>query len=218
MSQSFSSEDINTLHSIIEARRDVRSGFKNKAIPESVILKTLEAAHHAPSVGFMQPWNFLLINDSDKKKQVKDAFLLARDKESKLFSGERAELYDCLKLEGIEEAPLNILITCQKDRNGETGLGRSIQDDMDIYSTVCAVQNLWLAARVEGIGIGWVSIIEKSALREIFQLPENVEPVAYLCAGYVDNFSDKPELEKAGWQERLELDKLIFKNVWGMHD
>ena len=86
---------------------------------------------------------------------------------------------------------------------------------MDLFSTVCAIQNLWLAARVEGVGVGWVSIIEKSDLRNVFKLPENVEPIAYLCVGYVEKFEDKPELETAGWQERLELDDLIFVDQWG---
>ena len=217
MDQDFTSEQIKTLHRIIESRRDVRHGFKSNKIPSETILKILRAAHHAPSVGFMQPWNFILIDDQAKKLEVKKFFLEARAKEAELYEGEKRELYDALKLEGIEESPLNILVTCTRDRQGETGLGRSIQEDMDIFSTVCAVQNLWLAARVEGIGIGWVSIVEKSRLKTIFKLPANVEPVAYLCVGYVDEFSEKPDLEKKGWEKRLELQELIFKNSWGNH-
>jgi len=218
MDQTFSQEQINELHRVIESRRDVRSGFKSDPVPEKTILKILNAAHHAPSVGFMQPWNFLLIDELNQKQKVKQAFRDAREKEAEIYSGEKRDLYDSLKLEGIEEAPLNILVTCQRDRNGETGLGRSVQKDMDIFSTVCAVQNLWLAARVEGIGVGWVSIIEKTALREIFNIPGNVEPVAYLCVGYVEEFSDKPDLEKAGWEKRLDLEDLIFNNSWGNND
>ena len=218
MDQTFSQEQINELHRVIKSRRDVRTGFKPEPVPEQIILKILDAAHHAPSVGFMQPWNFLLIDEFSQKRKVKQSFLDAREKEADLYSGEKRALYDSLKLEGIEEAPLNILVTCQRDRNGETGLGRSVQEDMDIYSTVCAVQNLWLAARAEGIGVGWVSIIEKSALREIFNIPENVEPVAYLCLGYVEEFSDNPDLEKAGWGKRLNIEDLIFRNTWGSND
>lgn len=215
MKQTFSEDEINNLYRIIESRRDVRSGFKTEPVPEWLLKKVLNAAHHAPSVGFMQPWNFILIDDSEQKTRVKKAFQEARKKEADLFSGDKRALYDSLKLEGIEEAPLNILVSCQRDRGGESGLGRSIQDDMDIFSTVCAVQNLWLAARAEGIGVGWVSIIEKQALKDIFKLPENVEPVAYLCAGFVEEFAEKPELEKAGWEQRLELEGLIYKNSWG---
>lgn len=218
MDQTFSEEEINSLYRLIEARRDVRSGFKPDHIPQQLLLNILKAAHCAPSVGFMQPWNFVLIDDLEQKAKVKKAFLEARNKEADLYSGDKRELYDSLKLEGIEEAPLNILVTCQRDRNGKTGLGRSIQDDMDIFSTVCAVQNLWLAARAEGIGIGWVSIIEKQALKDIFSVPENVEPVAYLCVGYVEEFSKKPDLEKAGWEKRLDLKDLIFENTWGNCD
>ena len=215
MSQNFSIDEIDILYDIISARRDVRSGFKHETISNEVLSRILNAAHHAPSVGFMQPWNFILVDDPSVKIKVKSAFIKTRNKESELFEGESRQLYDSLKLEGIEEAPLNILVTCQSDRNGESGLGRSAQEDMDIFSTVCAIQNLWLAARAEGVGIGWVSIIERKSLVEIFKLPENVVPVAYLCAGYVEEFSEKPELEEAGWQKRLDLESLIFKNAWG---
>ena len=202
------------LYQALEARRDVRSGFTPEMIPDELLYKILKAAHHAPSVGFMQPWNFIVVRSLEKKEAVKNAFSAARSKESQVFNEERKALYDSLKLEGILEAPLNILVTCERDRGGKSGLGREAQPEMDLYSTVCAVQNLWLAARVEGVGVGWVSIIEKEALRKIFKLPEKVEPVAYLCVGFVEEFAQKPDLEKAGWDERLELDKLIFEEEW----
>ena len=112
------------------------------------------------------------------------------------------------------EAPQNICITCDRERNPQNLLGRSVQPDMDLYSTVCAVQNLWLAARVEGLGMGWVSILKKERIRDILNLPETIEPVAYLCLGYVDEFYEKPELEIKDWQERLDLDDLIKYNQW----
>ena len=217
-SQDFTSLEKDAFYKLLKSRRDVRSGFKAEAVPETIINRILSAAHHAPSVGFMQPWNFILVTDADTKAEVKKSFLRSRQKEAELFTGDKRELYDSLKLEGIEEAPLNILVTCERDRSGESGLGRSSQGNMDIFSTVCAVQNMWLAARIEGVGMGWVSIIEKEALQDIFKLPDNVEPVAYLCAGFVDEFSEKPELEKAGWEERLNLDDLVFKNSWGQRD
>ena len=217
-SQDFTQDEKEAFYKLLKSRRDVRSGFKPEVLPERIVKRILSAAHHAPSVGFMQPWNFILITDQKKKSLVKESFVKSRSKEVELFKGEKRNLYNSLKLEGIEEAPLNILVTCERNRTGESGLGRSSQDNMDIYSTVCAIQNMWLAARVEGVGIGWVSIIEKQSLRQIFKLPESVEPVAYLCVGFVDEFSEKPELEKSGWQERLKLEDLIFNNCWGNCD
>lgn len=217
-SQDFTQGEKEAFYKLLKSRRDIRSGFKPEALPESIVNNILSAAHHAPSVGFMQPWNFILIKDQDKKSLVKESFIKSQSKEAELFTGEKRDLYDSLKLEGIEEAPLNILVTCERNRTGESGLGRSSQDNMDIFSTVCAIQNMWLAARVEGVGIGWVSIVEKHRLRQIFKLPENVEPVAYLCVGFVDEFPEKPELEKVGWQERLKLEDLIFNNCWGSRD
>jgi len=213
--QEFFNSEKQAFYKLLKSRRDIRSGFKSIAIPEYTLNQILLAAHHAPSVGFMQPWNFILITDHEKKKSVKKSFVEARAEEAELFAGQKRELYDSLKLEGIMEAPLNVLVTCERHRTGETGLGRSSQENMDIYSTVCAIQNMWLAARIEGIGMGWVSIINHHHLKQIFMLPENVEPVAYLCLGYVDNFSDKPKLEEVGWEERLNLEDLVFKNSWG---
>lgn len=215
MADLYTSSQKETFYNILESRRDVRNGFLDRKVEDEVLKRILSAAHHAPSVGFMQPWNFIIVHDDNLKIRVKKAFLKSREQERTGIQESKKGLYDSLKLEGICEAPLNILVTCQRDRNGETGLGRGVQKEMDLFSTVCAIQNLWLAARVEGVGVGWVSIIEKSDLRIVFKLPENVEPVAYLCVGYVEKFEDKPELETAGWQERLDLADLIFVNEWG---
>ena len=214
MNQSFSEQEIATVYRAISSRRDVRSGFLSKGIETDKLKRVLGAAHAAPSVGFLQPWNFVVIDSTEVKSAVKEAFLEVSEAESNLFEGASKDKYDSLKLEGIMEAPLNICITCDRERNPQNVLGRSVQPDMDLYSTVCAVQNLWLAARVEGLGLGWVSILKKETIREILHLPETVEPVAYLCLGYVDEFYEKPELEIKGWQKRLELDDLIKYNQW----
>lgn len=214
----FSESEKKSIYKVIESRRDVRSGFSSRDLDEETLQKILRAAHHAPSVGFMQPWNFILIKDIEIRQQIKENFLACRASEAEIFDDKRQQLYKGLKLEGILEAPLNICITCERDRGGETGLGRSKQESMDLYSTVCAIQNLWLAARAEGVGIGWVSILDKNHLKVLLDLPENVEVIAYLCAGYVDDFADEPELAKAGWQQRLELDELIFHEKWGQRD
>ena len=214
MDQSFSEQEKAAVYRAISSRRDVRSGFLAKEIEADKLKRVLQAAHEAPSVGFLQPWNFVLIDSLEVKSAVKEAFCEVSKAESELFEGEAKDKYDSLKLEGIMEAPLNICITCDRERNPQNVLGRSVQANMDLYSTVCAVQNLWLAARVEGLGMGWVSILKKERIREILNLPKTIEPVAYLCLGYVDEFYEKPELEIKGWQERLDLDDLIKYNQW----
>lgn len=162
----------------------------------------------------MQPWNFILIRDPSTKSLIKAAFREARRKEAEQFSGERKELYLSLKLEGIEEAPVNICVTCDPTRHGPAVLGRTLIPETDIYSTCCSIQNLWLAARVEGLGVGWVSILSRERLKEILGIPAHVTPVAYLCLGYVENFESMPELEKAGWLKRLPLEGVISYETW----
>lgn len=203
------------VYQTIFSRRDVRGQFLPSPIPDEVLSRLLIAAHFAPSVGFMQPWSFLLVRDPAVKQQVHDAFLQANAEAALMFEQDRQERYRQLRLQGILQAPLNLCVTCDRDRAGPVVLGRTHNKAMDLYSTVCAVQNLWLAARAEGIGVGWVSIFHKSALREILQLPLRVIPVAYLCLGYVSHFNDRPDLESAGWRERLPLADLVYLDRWG---
>lgn len=213
----FSPEEREVLYRIIFARRDVRR-FLPDPIPMELLDRILLAAHHAPSVGFMQPWTFILIRNPEIKKLVKEAFLGARGEEAEQFSGARKELYLSLKLEGIEEAPVNICVTCDPTRHGPAVLGRTLIPETDIYSTCCAIQNLWLAARVEGLGVGWVSILSRDRLKEILRIPAYVTPVAYLCLGHVENFESVPELEKVGWLKRLPLKEVIAYETWDGKD
>ncbi len=211
----FSSAERAAVYRAIYTRRDVRNEFLNENVPRDVLMRILTAAHHAPSVGFMQPWNFIIIRDQGIRCAVHTAFeRAARAEEAMIEPGKRA-LYRSLKLEGILKAPLNICVTCDRSRNGSTGLGRTQQPDTDILSTACAVQNLWLAARAEGVGVGWVSIMRESELRSILSIPENIAIVAYLCVGYVDRAYLRPELEVKNWAQRLPLDDLVFENQWG---
>ena len=212
---SFSNDERDAVYRAIFTRRDVRSQFLPRPIPGEILDRLLLAAHHAPSVGFMQPWNFILITAPEVKQRIKAAFTRANDEAARLFQNERLSLYSALKLEGIVEAPINICITCDRERGGPVVLGRTHNRDTDIYSTVCAVQNLWLAARAEGIGVGWVSIFNDSDLRGVLGLPGHVVPVAYLCVGYVKELHQAPELETRGWRKRLEVEPLIFSNSWG---
>jgi 5,6-dimethylbenzimidazole synthase len=196
------------------SRRDVRSQFVPDPVDEATLARILTAAHFAPSVGFMQPWSFVLVRDAAVKQRVHDAFLKANTEAADMFDGARREAYKSLRLEGILEAPVNLCVTCDRDRDGPVVLGRTHQKAMDLYSTVCAVQNLWLAARAEGLGVGWVSIFHKAAIRDILKLPERILPVAYLCIGHVSHFLDRPELEAAGWRQRLPLDELVHFDGW----
>jgi len=195
-------------------RRDVRSHFLPTAIDDAVLARLLLAAHHAPSVGFMQPWNFIVIRDAARRAEVRDLFLAAREQELPAIEVERQALYRKLKLEGICESALNICITCDRQRSKGSPLGRWHNPEMDLYSTVCAVQNFWLAARAEGVGVGWVSIIEAEALKRLLSIPEHVTPVAYLCVGRVSEFAPKPDLETHGWGQRLPLPELIMSETF----
>ncbi len=202
------------VYAAIFSRRDVRSQFTDRPVDEALLTRLLRAAHHAPSVGFMQPWNFLVIRDGGVKAQVQAAFARANAEAEAMFPEDRRPLYSALKLQGITDAPVNLCITCDRTRGGEVVLGRTHNRDMDLYSTVCAVQNLWLAARAEGVGVGWVSIFHDTDLRTILGLPDYVVPVAYLCIGHVDQLYDQPELQVKGWRERLPLEDLVFRDRW----
>lgn len=209
-----SEQDRRGLYRAILSRRDVRGQFLPDPVTDEQLARILVAAHFAPSVGFMQPWSFILVRDHDIRVRIKKAFDRANAEAALMFDGEKADRYRRLKLEGILEAPINLLITCDRDRAGPVVLGRTHMPEMDLYSTVCAVENLWLAARAEGLGVGWVSIIDPGALRDILGLPASVVPVAYLCLGKVSHFLAKPELESTGWRNRLPLADLVTLDGW----
>jgi 5,6-dimethylbenzimidazole synthase len=210
----FSSEEIQAVYRAIETRRDVRSQFEARPLQDDLVRRLLEAAHRAPSVGFMQPWNFTLIRDGAVKERVWQAFDRANQEAAALFEDERKAAYTRLKLEGIRQAPLSICVTCDPTRGGKVVLGRTHNMRMDAYSTVCAVQNLWLAARAEGVGVGWVSIFHEEEVKAILGIPPHVEIIAWLCVGYVDQLYCEPELAIKGWRQRLSLDDLIFEDHW----
>jgi 5,6-dimethylbenzimidazole synthase len=210
----FSEAERAAVYRAIRERRDVRR-FRADAIPDDILQRLLQAAAHAPSVGYMQPWNFLLVGDRDIRQQVYQAFREANAEAEALFPPERRDRYAALKLEGILDSALNLCVTCDRGRFGPVVLGRTCQPDMDLYSTVCAVQNLWLAGRAEGIGVGWVSILKPADLRRILRLPEVVVPVAYLCIGYTDGFAAEPELKTQGWLPEIPLEELVFHDQWG---
>lgn len=201
------------LYEAIYSRRDVRR-FRADPVPDEIIFRILDAAHHAGSVGFMQPWNFVLIRSIDTRRRLKEMFERENARSAGNYTGERRELYESLKLEGILESPLNICITCDRTRGGKV-LGRNTILDTDLFSTCLAVQNLWLAARAEGVGVGWVSILDNAELAGLLELPDLIVPVAYLCMGYPEEFSETPLLESVGWRERIPLEEVVFFEQYG---
>lgn len=206
------------VYQAIFTRRDVRGQFLPKPVADEVLSRLLTAAHHAPSVGFMQPWNFLVVRSAKVKQKVHQAFVEADREAAEMFDVSRRAAYQSLKLQGIVDAPVGICITCDRERMGPVVLGRTHQKTMDLYSSVCAVQNLWLAARAEGVGVGWVSIFKEESLRQALGIPANIVPIAYLCVGYVSHFKHQPELESVGWQRRLPIEDLVFFEQWGDKD
>jgi 5,6-dimethylbenzimidazole synthase len=214
----FSAAERRGLYRAIYERRDIRSQFLPRPVADRVLGRLLDAAHHGPSVGFMQPWDFIVIRDEGVRRSIRECFLEANRKAAQRYAGERQKLYGDLKLEGILEAPVNLCITCDRERPLGDGLGRQTDPTTDLYSTACAVQNLWLAARAESLGVGWVSILDFDRLRELLGIPPQAVPVAYLCIGYVEKFPAVPELESAGWERRLNLASLIHFDRWGGRD
>ena len=199
----------------ILTRRDTRGEFLPDPVPDAVLSRMLVAAHHAPSVGFMQPWSFVIVRKPEVRRRVHDAFVKAHAEAALMFPEDKRDIYRSLKLEGIMEAPLNICVTCDRERAGPVVIGRTHIRTMDLYSSVCAVQNLWLAARAEGLGVGWVSIFDNATVQAALNIPKGILPVAYLCVGKVRGYHRRPELEAAGWRPRLPLDDLLHFDQWG---
>jgi 5,6-dimethylbenzimidazole synthase len=205
----FSAGESEAVYRAIRERRDVRSGYLPEPLPDDVLYRLLAAAHQAPSVGLMQPWRFILIRKKEVRHAVHDLFLQANRAALASYAGERAEKYAKLKLEGILDAPQNLCVICDPDSEQGHRLGRHSMPEAAIYSAVCAVQNLWLAARAEGVGVGWVSILDKKGLSSVLHIPARVALVAYLCLGYVNQFADVPDLERAEWEQRVPLERVV---------
>ncbi len=214
----FSEEERRGVYRAIYERRDVRSHFLPDPVPDEVLERILDAAHHAPSVGFMQPWDFLVIRDATVRAAVHRNFECASRSAAEAYQGEQRKLYDSLKLAAILEAPVNICVTCDHGRPKGSGLGRRTDPAVDLYSTVCAVQNLWLAARAESLGVGWVSILDLEQLKTTLGIPPALTLVAYLCVGYVSEFRTLPDLEERGWETRSTLASVTHFDHWGVHE
>jgi 5,6-dimethylbenzimidazole synthase len=214
LTDNFTEEEKKGFYKAIYSRRDVRSHFISKPIEDDILSKILHAAHHAPSVGFSQPWNFILVKDIKTKNKIKESFEAEKNRSAQLVEEPKRSKYISFKLEGILESPVNICVTYDPTKFGPFVIGRSSIPEVGLYSVCCAIQNLWLSARTEGIGLGWVSILSNDTLKEVLELPEHVIPVAYLCLGYVDEFAEKPDLEIAGWLPRLDLKDVVYFEKW----
>lgn len=200
---------------VMRERRDIRNGFRNDPIPHEVLLRVLEAAHTAPSVGHSQPWDFVVIRSAETRRSMHELAQRQREAYAKSLPKGRAKQFKELKIEAILDTPVNIVVTADPTRGGRHTLGRHTQPQMAPYSSALAVENLWLAARAEGLGVGWVSFFDEREMVRALGLPEHLEVVAYLCVGYVDEFPEEPELLQAGWSKRRPLSWVVHEETYG---
>jgi 5,6-dimethylbenzimidazole synthase len=212
----FGDDEVRGVYRAIYERRDVRSAFLPDPVPPEVLRRLLDAAHHAPSVGFMQPSRFIIVRDPALRAEIQANFERANDSAAASYGDERATLYRSLKLAAIAEAPVNVCVVHESATERGAGLGRRSMPEASLYSTVCAVQNLWLAARAEGLGIGWVSILDPEHVRAVLEIPRTATLVAYLCLGYVSAFAEEPDLERRGWEQRAPLEEVVFAERFGL--
>lgn len=200
---------------VMRERRDIRNGFRSDPIPHEVLLRVLEAAHTAPSVGHSQPWDFVVIRSAETRRTMHELAAHQREAYAKSLPKGRAKQFKELKIEAILDTPVNIVVTADPTRGGRHTLGRYTQPQMAPYSSALAVENLWLAARAEGLGVGWVSFFDEREMVRALGLPEHLEVVAYLCVGYVDEFPEEPELMQAGWSKRRPLSWVVHEETYG---
>ncbi|WP_244176762.1 nicotinate-nucleotide--dimethylbenzimidazole phosphoribosyltransferase [Streptomyces albus] len=200
---------------VMRERRDIRNGFRKDPVPHDVLLRVLEAAHHAPSVGHSQPWDFVVIRSAETRRAMHELAVRQREAYAKSLPKARAKQFKELKIEAILDTPVNIVVTADPTRGGRHTLGRHTQPQMAPYSSALAVENLWLAARAEGLGVGWVSFFDEREMVRVLGLPEHLEVVAYLCVGYVDEFPAEPELAQAGWSKRRPLSWVVHEETYG---
>jgi 5,6-dimethylbenzimidazole synthase len=205
----FTLQERDAIYRVIRERRDVRTGYLPRPLGDEVLFRLLKTAHMAPSVGLMQPWRFIVIRNTEQRARVYDIFLRAREAAAALYVGDRHELYARLKLEALLEAPQHLCVVCDPNSQQGHALGRHSMPETPAYSAVCAIQNLWLSARAEGIGMGWVSVLDPAAMKNLLRIPAEVELVAYLCIGYVAEFAACPDLERVGWEQRASLASVL---------
>jgi 5,6-dimethylbenzimidazole synthase len=198
-------EPTTSLYDAIRMRRDVRAEFTGEPVAEQVLQRVLSAAHAAPSVGMTQPWDFILVRSPETLQRFAAHVADKRREFAATLPPERADTFDPIKVEGVCESGLGIVVTHDQTRGGAHVLGRHTVSDTGLFSTVLAVQNLWLAATAEGLGVGWVSFYDEEVLTELVGIPAQVRPIAWLCVGHVDKLQEVPDLERLGWRHRRPL-------------
>ncbi|VWB84263.1 cob(II)yrinic acid a,c-diamide reductase [Burkholderia pseudomultivorans] len=208
----FDDPDLAAVYRAIFERRDMRH-FTPAPVDPAVLGRLLRAAHHAPSVGFMQPWRFVRITDRALRTAI-HALVEAERRATADALGERHDDFMRLKVEGVRECGELLVVALSDDRERHV-FGRRTLPEMDLASAACAIQNMWLAARAEGLGMGWVSLFDVDALRTLLGMPDGAKPIAVLCIGHVDAFYAKPMLEEARWAARMPIDACLFENGWG---
>jgi len=207
----FSSDERQALYRAIAQRRDIRH-FRPGPVPTHTLHRLLAAAHQAPSVGLMQPWQFIRITDDRLRQRIHDLVEQERQLTADAL-GERRDEFMRLKVEGIRDCG-ELLIVALPDKREQHVFGRRTLPEMDLASASCAIQNLWLAARAEGLGMGWVSLFDPEALSALLDIPPGGKPIAILCLGQVDGFYERPMLEQEGWATARPLSEFVTENRW----
>jgi 5,6-dimethylbenzimidazole synthase len=197
------------LYDAIHRRRDVRAEFTGEPVDDATLRRVLGAAHAAPSVGHTQPWDFVLVRDEGTLRRFHEHVRHERDVFASSLDEERRRMFAHIKIEGILESGLGVVVTYDPARGGPAALGRHTIADTGLYSTCLSIQNLWLAATAEGLGVGWVSFYREEWLRDLLGIPTTVRPVAWLCLGQVSRLQDTPDLERHGWRTRRPLEDAI---------
>jgi len=202
------------LYAVMARRRDVRAEFTGAPVDEDTLTRVLAAAHRAPSVGMSQPWDFVVVEDESTRRSFRDHVTTERDEFRASLPADRLAAFDKIKIEGVCESSLGIVVTHDQTRGGQHVLGRHAIADTALYSTCLAIQNLWLAATAEGLGVGWVSFYREEFLRDLLGIPQHIRPIAWLCLGPVTHLESVPDLERLGWRARRPLDEAIHRGRW----
>ncbi|TCP47804.1 cob(II)yrinic acid a,c-diamide reductase [Tamaricihabitans halophyticus] len=208
-------DPIDAFYQVLHQRRDVRAEFTGEPVDGAVLRRMLEAAHAAPSVGMSQPWDFILVRDRGLRSEFREHVRSCGQRFAAELEGERASTFARVKIEGILESSLSVVVTYDASRGGPAVLGRHTIADTGLYSVCLAIQNLWLAATAEGFGVGWVSFFEEAFLRELLGIPDQVRPVAWLCLGPVTQLQEKPDLERHGWRSRTPVESVLHYDRFG---
>ncbi|GHJ07022.1 5,6-dimethylbenzimidazole synthase [Micromonospora humidisoli] len=202
------------LYDAIHRRRDVRAEFTGDPVPADTLHRILDAAHAAPSVGHSQPWDFVLVRDPAVRRRFYRHVQAERATFAATLDGAAAERFARIKIDGVLESTLSIVVTYDPQRGGPAVLGRHAIADAGLYSVCLAIQNLWLAATAEGLGVGWVSFYRESFLADLLGVPAGIRPVAWLCVGPVTHLEAVPDLERHGWRRRRPLAEAVHHDRW----